>query len=65
MKLTKPQQRLLDQLRAKGSLTCSESYKPAQKLVALGLATKLGLAFDMVRLTPTREADGKLIGGKK
>ena len=38
IKLTKPQQALLDELKARKEMPVSSSYQPAQALVRLGLA---------------------------
>lgn len=54
MKLTKPQQELLDSLPTH----CAESYAPAQKLVALGLAKWEPQRLSQDRLVATTPEDG-------
>lgn len=53
MKLTPAQRSFLADLVRTGGQTCTESYSPARKLVALGLAEFVGWSFGTWKVTPT------------
>lgn len=57
MKLTKAQQKVHEDLQRTGEFRCSPDYKPAQKLIELGLAEGHSGKFGSFWLTPkTTEA---------
>ncbi len=49
-KLTKPQQKLYDELKRRGSISCIETYQPAKALVEKGLAKFESGKFGQTRL---------------
>jgi hypothetical protein len=62
MKLTQPQLMLLGDLVRNGKDHCFEGYKPAQKLIQLGLAKARKGSFGSLHLEPTEAGRAALTG---
>lgn len=59
MKLTKPQQRVFDEMTRDGVFRCVSNYAPAKKLIDLGLAVGCSGSFGSFWIMPVEPKEAE------